>query len=142
VDGSNEEYVVAIERDFKNPLRQLNEHFEKLLKVACLNHTFPIKHKLKECTIMKNFMTSVVPFEGKKAEGDLGRKGKQCQEEKQGAWRVQAWWSGCCLDLGTSTRSVGLLQALQDSSHYIQDITGHAQVVGDPWNRRCQCFLH
>jgi hypothetical protein len=33
-------------------------HFERLLEEACPNHTYPVKHKLKECDIMKNFMTS------------------------------------------------------------------------------------
>jgi hypothetical protein len=35
---------------------------------------YPIKHKLKEYAVMKNFMTSGVLAKGKKPEGDLGRK--------------------------------------------------------------------
>jgi hypothetical protein len=32
-------------------------HFERLLEEACPNHVYPIKHKLKDCDMMKNFMT-------------------------------------------------------------------------------------
>jgi hypothetical protein len=43
--------------------------------VTCLNHSYPIKHKLKEYTIMKNFMTSGALSWGKRPEGDPGGKG-------------------------------------------------------------------
>jgi hypothetical protein len=43
--------------------------------VAYLNHTYPIKHKLKEFDMMKSFMTSGPLTKGKEPEGDLGRKG-------------------------------------------------------------------
>jgi hypothetical protein len=64
VDGSHEECVTTVERDFK-----------ELLESACSNHAYPIKHKLKECTMMKNFMTSGDHSKGKKPKGDLGKKG-------------------------------------------------------------------
>jgi hypothetical protein len=53
----------------------LNEHFKKLLEAASPNHAYPIKHKLKDCTMMKNFMTSGALSKGKKPERDPGRKG-------------------------------------------------------------------
>jgi hypothetical protein len=34
------------------------DHFEKLLEEACPNHTYPIKHKLWDCSLMKNFMAT------------------------------------------------------------------------------------
>jgi hypothetical protein len=34
-----------------------------------------VKHKLKDCTMIRKFMTSGALFQGKKPEGDLGRKG-------------------------------------------------------------------
>jgi hypothetical protein len=74
-DGSNEEYVAAAEHDFKRQARQPKENFEKLLEAACPNHVYHIKHKLKECTMMKNFMTSGTISKGKKPEGDPGGKG-------------------------------------------------------------------
>jgi hypothetical protein len=32
------------------------DHFEKLLKETCPNHAYPIKQKLRDCDMMKNFM--------------------------------------------------------------------------------------
>jgi hypothetical protein len=75
VDGSNKEYVAAAEHDFKRQARQPKDYFEKLLEAAHLNHTYPVKHKLKECTIIKNFMTSGALSKGKKPEGDPTGKG-------------------------------------------------------------------
>jgi hypothetical protein len=37
--------------------RPLTDHFERLLKEACPNNAYPIKHKLKDCGMMKSFMT-------------------------------------------------------------------------------------
>jgi hypothetical protein len=33
------------------------DHFEKLLKETCPNHAYPIKCKLKDCGLVKSFMT-------------------------------------------------------------------------------------
>jgi hypothetical protein len=38
--------------------RPPTDHFEKLLEETCLNHAYPIKHKLKDCGMMKNFIAS------------------------------------------------------------------------------------
>jgi hypothetical protein len=65
---------MAIMHDFKRLTWYLKDHFEKLLKVACLNHSYPIKHKLKDYTMMKIFMTSEALSMGKKPEGDPSRK--------------------------------------------------------------------
>jgi hypothetical protein len=42
--------------------------------MACPNHAYPVKRKLKECTMMKNHMTSGGLAKGKKPEGDPGGK--------------------------------------------------------------------
>jgi ribosomal 50S subunit-associated protein YjgA (DUF615 family) len=63
-NDDDEEYVVAAKCDFKRQAHQLNEHFEKLLESACLNYVYPVEHKLKECTMMKNFMTSLALSKG------------------------------------------------------------------------------
>jgi hypothetical protein len=34
------------------------DHFDKLLEETCLNPAYPIKHKLRDCGMMKSFMTS------------------------------------------------------------------------------------
>jgi hypothetical protein len=69
-DGSDEEHVMAAKRDFKHQAQQPTYHFEKLLKVTCPNHAHPVIHKLKECTMMKNYMTSGALTKGKKPERD------------------------------------------------------------------------
>jgi hypothetical protein len=38
--------------------------FEKLLEETCLNHVYPIKHRLRDCNMMKNFMASGSPARG------------------------------------------------------------------------------
>jgi hypothetical protein len=73
-DDFDEGYVAATKHDFKRQVRQSKDHFEKLHEAACLNHTYPIKYKLKNCTMMKIFMTSGALSKGKKPEGDPGRK--------------------------------------------------------------------
>jgi hypothetical protein len=34
------------------------DHFERLLEKVCLNHPYPFRHKLKDYSMMKNFMIS------------------------------------------------------------------------------------
>jgi hypothetical protein len=33
-------------------------HFEKILEAAYPHHLYPIKHKLRDCTMMRRFMSS------------------------------------------------------------------------------------
>jgi hypothetical protein len=73
-DDSDEELVAATERDFKRQARLPADHFEKLLEVTCPNHTYPAKHKLKECTMMENYMTKGNLAKSKKHEGNSAGK--------------------------------------------------------------------
>jgi hypothetical protein len=73
-DDSNKEHGTAIERDFKRKARQPVDHFEKFLEVTCPNHAYPIRHKFKECSMMKNYMTTGALAKGKKPEGDPAGK--------------------------------------------------------------------
>jgi hypothetical protein len=59
IENSDEEFMVATEHDFKWHTRPPKEHFEKILEASCPHHLFPVKHKLKDCTMMKRFMSSV-----------------------------------------------------------------------------------
>jgi hypothetical protein len=34
------------------------DHFERLLKETCPNHTYLVKHKLQDCSLIKSFMTT------------------------------------------------------------------------------------
>jgi hypothetical protein len=74
IDNSGEEFVAMAERDFKRWTQPPKDHFEKILEVACLNHPCPVKHKLRDCTMMKKFITSGVPSGGDKPRRDLGGK--------------------------------------------------------------------
>jgi hypothetical protein len=42
----------------KHQARLPTDRFEKLHEGSCLNHAYPINHKLRDCGMMKNFMTS------------------------------------------------------------------------------------
>jgi hypothetical protein len=64
------EHVTATERDFKCQVWQPANHIKKLLEATCPNHAYPIKHKLKECSMMKNYMTTWALAKGKKPTGD------------------------------------------------------------------------
>jgi hypothetical protein len=45
-------------RSDKRSVRLPMDHFKKLLEEAYPNHAYPIRHKLKDCGMMKSFMTS------------------------------------------------------------------------------------
>jgi hypothetical protein len=70
VGDSNEELIAATEHEVKRQARLPSNHFEKLLEATCPNHTYPIRHKVKECTMMKNYMTTGTFARSKKPEGD------------------------------------------------------------------------
>jgi hypothetical protein len=74
VGDSDKELVAAAEHDFKRQARQPTDHFEKLLEATCPNHMYLVRHKLKECTMMKNYITMGTFARGKKPEGDLTGK--------------------------------------------------------------------
>jgi hypothetical protein len=74
LDDSNEGHVTVAEHDYKRQVWQLKYHFKKLLDAACPSHTYPAKHKLKDCTMMKNFRTSGALSKGKMHKGDSGGK--------------------------------------------------------------------
>ena len=39
------------------PMEGTPNHFEKLLKGSCPNHAFPVKHLLKDCSLMRRFLS-------------------------------------------------------------------------------------
>jgi hypothetical protein len=73
-DNSGEVFVATAEHDFKWKTQSPKDHFEKLLEATCPHHQYPVKHNLKDCTMMKKFMTSGAPTRGSKLEGDPGEK--------------------------------------------------------------------
>jgi hypothetical protein len=66
--------VDAAEHDFKGQAWHPTDHFEKLLETTCPNHTYHVKHKLKECTMMKNYMTMETFARSKKPGGKSAGK--------------------------------------------------------------------
>jgi hypothetical protein len=56
--GSSIERAVEAISSSKRQARPPIDHFEKLLKERCLNHAYPIKHKLRDYGPMKSFMTT------------------------------------------------------------------------------------
>jgi hypothetical protein len=73
-DGSEMEYVKTVGRSVKRQVQPRTDHFERLLEEACLNHAYHIKHKLKDCSMMKNFMTSGSLTQDREHEEDPGRR--------------------------------------------------------------------
>jgi hypothetical protein len=50
-----------------------SKHFKRLLEEACANHVYPIRHKLKNCDMMKSFMISGSPTWGMELDEDPNR---------------------------------------------------------------------
>jgi hypothetical protein len=44
--------------NYKHQARPPMDHFKRLLEEACPNNAYPISHKLKDCGMMRSFMTS------------------------------------------------------------------------------------
>ena len=44
-------------RGCRKPAEGTLNHFEKLLKGPCPNHAFPVKHLLKDCSLMRRFLS-------------------------------------------------------------------------------------
>jgi hypothetical protein len=57
-NGSNKEHVTTAVYSGQCQARPPTELFERLLEEACMNHAYRVKHKLKDCAMMKNLMTS------------------------------------------------------------------------------------
>jgi hypothetical protein len=58
VDGSDVVHVMAAVGSGKHQARPPTDHLEKLLERPCTNHAYLIKHKLRDYTVMNNFMAS------------------------------------------------------------------------------------
>jgi hypothetical protein len=82
--------VAAAEHDFKRQAWLPVDHFKRLLEVTCPNHTYPVKHKLKECTMMKNYMTMRSLAKSKKHEADLAGKATAPFQKRRQSCRFMA----------------------------------------------------
>jgi hypothetical protein len=57
-DNSDMERTATAEHSIKRQARLPTYHFERLLEEACLNHSYPVKQKLVNYSMMKSFMIS------------------------------------------------------------------------------------
>jgi hypothetical protein len=72
-DSSNMERVTITVCSVKHQARPSIENFERLLKGACPNDVYPIKHKLKDYGMMKSFNISESLTRDIEPEDDPGR---------------------------------------------------------------------
>jgi hypothetical protein len=86
--GSDMECVSTAMRSGKNKARPPTYDFERLLKEACPNYKYPIKHKLEDYGMMKNFMTSRSLIRDKEPEEYSGGSGML-----PSLWKMQSYWS-------------------------------------------------
>jgi hypothetical protein len=70
--GSNMECITTAVCSGKCQAWPLMDHIERLLEEACPNHEYPIKHKLNDYGMMKNFMTSGSLTQDQEPEEDPG----------------------------------------------------------------------
>jgi hypothetical protein len=58
--------VAAVERKTSHPKGNLTknapskDHFERLLDVPCPHHEVPVKHSLRDCRLMKNYVNGTL----------------------------------------------------------------------------------
>jgi hypothetical protein len=72
-DSSNMECVAIAVHSGRRRAWPLTDHFERLLKEACPSHTYPVKHKLKDYSMMRNLMALGSLTQDKEPEEDPGR---------------------------------------------------------------------
>jgi hypothetical protein len=65
--------ISATTHSGKRSARVPTDYLKRLLEEACPNHTYPVRHKLKDCGMMRSFMTSGCLTWG--AEPDEGPNG-------------------------------------------------------------------
>jgi hypothetical protein len=80
VENSDKECMVTTECNFKRCTRPPKDYFEKILEVACPHHPYPVKHKLRDCTMMKKFISSRGPPGGDEPTRDSRGRGTTLRE--------------------------------------------------------------
>jgi hypothetical protein len=92
-DDFDEELIATVERDLKCQSQQPADHFEKLLEAICPNYAYPVRHKLKECTMMNNYMTMEAFTKGKKPkDGSVGKAVACCTFPRRKCGHVDLRW--------------------------------------------------
>jgi hypothetical protein len=57
VGGSDAMHILTAAHYDKRPVRPPTDHFKRLLEEACPNHAYFIGHRLKDCGMMRSFIT-------------------------------------------------------------------------------------
>jgi hypothetical protein len=60
--------VAAVDRPPRLPTKNNNNHFQKLMDSLCQNHGFPVFHKLRECKLLKRFISKPSTKKAKQEE--------------------------------------------------------------------------
>jgi hypothetical protein len=60
--------TMAVAGSGKHQVQPPTDHFDKLLYETCLNHAYPIKHKLRDCDMMQNFIALGSLTQGKEVD--------------------------------------------------------------------------
>jgi hypothetical protein len=71
-DGSDLGYIGTTAHSGKCQVRPPTDNLERLLEEVCLNHMYPMKHKLKKCDMMKKFLISGSLTRGMELDEDPG----------------------------------------------------------------------
>jgi hypothetical protein len=77
IENSGEEFIAAAERDFKRHTKPPKDHFEKILEADYPHHLYPVKHKLRDYTMMRRLLSSA----GTPPTGD-----ELTRDPRGGAW--------------------------------------------------------
>jgi hypothetical protein len=62
----DDNFVAVVERKTSRPKGNLikpapsKDHFKRLLDALCLHHEVPVKHSLRDCRLMKNYVNSTL----------------------------------------------------------------------------------
>jgi hypothetical protein len=86
----DDNFVAAVERKTScpkgNPTKPApsKDHFERLLNASCPHHEVPVKHTLRECRLMKNYVNGTI----KPRAADQPKKGGPSPDNDDGAGAV------------------------------------------------------
>jgi hypothetical protein len=82
----DDNFVAAVERKTSRPKGNptkpapTKDHFERLLDALCLQHEVPVKHTLRECRLMKNYIKGTL----KPRTADQSEKGGPSPDNDNG----------------------------------------------------------
>jgi hypothetical protein len=85
-------HVVTATHSDKRQTWPSTDYFKRLLEEACPNHAYPIRHKLKDCDMMKSFMVLRCLTRGTELDKDPGGRNTMAFPEEDAVMTV---YEGC-----------------------------------------------